>query len=69
MTAWQLQQAIKDYDKAIELNPQDAIAYFNRGIAYGKLGNYQQAIKDFKTAARLGNEKAQDYLRSQGIEW
>jgi hypothetical protein len=33
------------------------------------LGNSQQAVKDYKTAARLGNEMAQDYLRSQGIHW
>jgi hemerythrin len=28
------QQAIKDYSKSIELNPQDAKAYACRGIAY-----------------------------------
>ena len=24
---------------------------------------------DFKTAARLGNKRAQDYLKSKGISW
>jgi Flp pilus assembly protein TadD len=29
---------LQDYDKAIELNPQDAETYNNRGIAYNNLG-------------------------------
>jgi hypothetical protein len=33
------------------------------------LGNYQQAIRDMKIAARLGYTDAQDYLREQGIDW
>lgn len=44
-------------------------AYYNRGVAYDKLGNYQQAIKDYQIAARLGNEPAQDFLREKGISW
>ena len=47
------QQAIKDYNKAIELDPQDAGTYYNRGVAYSKLDNHQQAIADIKTAAKL----------------
>jgi len=38
------QQTINDYNKAIELNPKDATAYVNRGIAYKALGNLEQAI-------------------------
>ena len=30
----QLAEAIADYDEAIEINPQDAAAYYNRGLAY-----------------------------------
>jgi tetratricopeptide (TPR) repeat protein len=63
------QQAIKDGDRAIELNPQDALAYAGRGLAYDELGDHQQAIQDLKIAARLGDETAQNLLRSQGIEW
>ena len=46
-------QAIKDYDKAIELKPNYAYAYNNRGIAYNKKGNYDQAIKDYDEAISL----------------
>lgn len=42
------EQAIKDYDKAIELGQEAAGAYAYRGKAHEKLGNYQQAIKDYE---------------------
>jgi hypothetical protein len=45
------------------------MAYLNRGLAYGSLGNSQQALEDWKTAARLGLKSVQDILRSQGINW
>ena len=46
-------QAIEDCDKAIELNPKLAEAYFNRALAYGNLGNHRQAIKDYDRAIEL----------------
>jgi len=54
-------QAIKDYDKAIELDPRDAVAYDNRGYAYGHLGNYAQAIKDYDKAVELNPTYAAAY--------
>jgi len=65
----EIRQAIIDYDKAIELNPTLAIAYLNRGIANGVLGNKPQSYEDFKSAARLGEEIAQDLLKRKGIAW
>lgn len=62
-------QAIKDYDKAIELDPQDAMAYYDRGLTYNKLGNYQQAIADVKIAARLRLKEAQDLLKKMNMDW
>ncbi len=44
------EQALKDYDKAIELDPNDADAYNNRGNAKNNLGLNIQAIKDFEKA-------------------
>ncbi len=37
---------MEDYDKAIELDPNDAAAYYNRGISYSELGQDQRAIED-----------------------
>ena len=38
-------QAIIDYDKAIELNPELAVAYYNRGIIFFEMKKYSQAIE------------------------
>ncbi|MEI0668873.1 tetratricopeptide repeat protein [Brachyspira pulli] len=46
-------EAIKDYDKSIELNPSDSDVYNNRGFAKEKLGQYQEALQDFKKALEL----------------
>ena len=58
-----------DYNKAIELFPSYADAYYSRGQAYGRLGNYKQAVADMKIAANLGKKEAQDVLRKRGIDW
>jgi tetratricopeptide (TPR) repeat protein len=54
-------EAIKDFNKAIELNPEDANAYFNRGGAYRDTGNYGQAVKDFTRAIELSPKDADAY--------
>jgi len=47
-------RAIKDYDEAIRLNPQDAKAYHNRGLTYCRdLGEFERGIEDFDEAIRL----------------
>ena len=55
------QQAIKDFDRAIELDPQLAEAYWGRGRTYHGLGDYQQAIKDFDRAIELDPKLAEAY--------
>jgi tetratricopeptide (TPR) repeat protein len=60
-------QAIKDYDKAIELDPHYAMAYGARGMAYLKLGDQHKGFEELKIAARLGDEGAENYLKSEGI--
>jgi len=62
-------QAIRDLDRAIELNPPDVEAYNNRGVLYWGLGNHRQAFGDLKIAAKLGYGKAQEFLKARGMEW
>jgi tetratricopeptide (TPR) repeat protein len=62
-------QAIEDYDRAIEINPGYVKVYNNRGVAYIRLGNTNLAVNDLKTAAKLGDERAKNFLKSQGINW
>jgi tetratricopeptide (TPR) repeat protein len=59
-----------DYDRAITLDPEgDGAYYLNRGIVCVARENYQQAIKDYKKAAQLGNKEAQAFFDSQNIVW
>ena len=39
-------EAIEDYTRAIEIDPEFGYAYNNRGIAHAALGHGEQAIED-----------------------
>jgi Flp pilus assembly protein TadD len=54
--------AIEDYNKAINLKPDNPDAYNNRGTIYTKLGQYQLAIEDFNNAIRLNPDDADTYF-------
>jgi tetratricopeptide (TPR) repeat protein len=47
------QGAIADYNKAIELDPNFALAYSSRGYAYDNLKQWQKAIADYNQAIKL----------------
>jgi tetratricopeptide (TPR) repeat protein len=51
-----------DYDKAIELNPDNADAYYKRGDAYAEIGEYGQAIADYSKAIELAPGHALAYF-------
>jgi len=51
--------AIKDYNNAIELNPQYSDAYWGRGVVYDDSQQYQLAINDYKKAISLMNSNYQ----------
>jgi len=61
--------AIMDCDKAIELDPKYARAYVERGKSYQRLGNLAKGIENFRIAAGLGSQEAQDWLKAKGISW
>ena len=58
--------AIADYTKAIELDPNDAIAYNNRGLSKDNLKDYYGAIADYTKAIELDPNAANAY-RNRGI--
>jgi len=53
--------AFTDYDKAIKLNPKDALAYNNRGNAYHNKGQFDRAIADYDKAIKLNPKDAIAY--------
>jgi tetratricopeptide (TPR) repeat protein len=54
-------KAIEYLNNAAKLQPENAEIYYNRGIAYDNLGQYQPAIKDYSLAIRLKPDYAEAY--------
>lgn len=47
--------AIESYEKAVELDPEDAVAYNNLGLLHEKKGYQQKAQRQFEKADKLAN--------------
>ena len=58
--------AIADYTKAIEINPNYASTYYNRGILKKDLKDYSGAIADYTKAIELDPNFAFAYV-NRGI--
>jgi tetratricopeptide (TPR) repeat protein len=55
-------QQIEDYTKAIETDPQFAIGYLNRGAAFCRQGQYDEALKDLDRGIEPDRGNADAYL-------
>jgi len=55
-------KALELFSKAIELNPEDAAAYYNRGNSYADLKQYEKAIADYSKAIELNPEDTAAYI-------
>ena len=40
-------EALQSYDRAIEINPNNAFAWFNRGLTLANLQRYDEAIDSY----------------------
>ena len=58
--------AIEAYTSAIALDPNDALAYNNRGGAYKDKGQYDRAIEDFNKAIAIDPNDALAYYNRGG---
>jgi tetratricopeptide (TPR) repeat protein len=63
----QYEDAIADYDKSIEINPNFTEAYINRGNARGSLGLWDLALEDFNTALSLSPDDHRIYNNRANI--
>jgi len=66
--AGNLDGAIRDYSKFISAQPDNAIAFHERGLAYLKRSQFSEAITDFSEAIRL-NSKYASFYANRGIAY
>lgn len=55
------EKSIEHYTQSIQLNPNHAPTYQNRGIAYAEIGDYKHAIEDFNKTIDLDPDVADGY--------
>jgi tetratricopeptide (TPR) repeat protein len=61
-----MQDAIENYNKAIDLRPDNALLYFNRAVSYHSLDNTAAAIKDYDRSIQLNPDLVDAYY-NRGI--
>jgi protein O-mannosyl-transferase len=59
-------QALREFDRAIRLQPTNAYAYANRGIAHHARGDYDQEVRDCTRAIELKPDFAEAYNNRGG---
>lgn len=64
----QCDQAIQDYDRAIELDHRDAVTFVNRAGAYVRQGDYDRAVQDYDQPIRLDPTNAAAF-DNRGIDY
>ena len=63
LNAMKYDEAIADFEKAIELKPDYADAYFNLGRTYYIMHDEDKACEYYKLAEKYGRPNLEDYLR------
>jgi Flp pilus assembly protein TadD len=62
MRSGKFDAAIEDYNEAARLNPKDAEAPFNRGLAYLRTDKHDLAARDFTEVITLQPKHADAYV-------
>ena len=60
------QGAISDTNQALEINPKNSNAYYNRGVSKTNLQDYQGAIADYTKVIEINPQYANAY-NNRGI--
>lgn len=64
VNALNYQGAIEDFQKAIELKPDYADAYFNLGRTYYLMNDVDKACEYYKLADKYGRPNLEDYIKN-----
>jgi tetratricopeptide (TPR) repeat protein len=62
LQAIRCQEAIAAFTEALQTRPSSAQGFYNRGIAYLRVGQLQEALSDFKAALRLNPNLSEAHL-------
>lgn len=54
--------AIKEYTKAIEIDPTHMNSYLRRGFAYNMMENYEESVKDFSKVIEINPKHIWAYI-------
>ena len=57
-------EAVSEFTKVIEVNPDHELAYFERGKSLLKIGNKEEACRDFNEAFKRGCSPAEEYIKT-----
>ena len=60
----QYEKAFAAINRAIEMEPRNGLYFYGRARTCLLAGDRQRALEDFRTAAQLGDEDAQAYLKT-----
>lgn len=58
--------AVADYTRALEVDPANSFAYYNRGITKDRMGDFEGAVDDFSSAIALDPRNA-DFYHNRGF--
>jgi formylglycine-generating enzyme required for sulfatase activity len=59
--------ALEDFDKALEIDPRNAAAWYGKGEVAGRLGRAEESRKAFEKAAELGHQGAAEALKKPAV--
>ncbi len=69
-TYWNLKlynEALKDLNRAIQLDPEDPHAYVNRGVVYKSQKEYEKAFSDYRHAININPSLIEAYINLGSI--
>ena len=58
-----------DFDQALDLNPDSAEAFYNRGLAYSRQNVFDKALEDYTQAAKLSPKDWQSTTTGATLTW
>ncbi len=63
----ELEEAVREYSKTIQMNNRFSDAYYNRGLVYAAMGKFTKAVEDFSSTIRLNPAAADGYCNRGNV--